>query len=187
MTTKAHVVFLTLMLVLGLIANAYGAESDPARIRLSTVYFESDSAVPAPEFEEKLKKVRAALKSDPAVGLQIEGYAHHQEAPAKSRQIAQKRAEAVQQWFVKHGVDADRLVLKNLGGADPAIGKDSPGNPARNERVEIVKIILKLPVAYLPVSRYEFTPVLEGQEVTHDFVIQNKGEALLKVQKVRTD
>ena len=168
-------------------AYAYGAKSDPARILLSTVYFKKDSAVPAPEFENKLKKVQATLKAHPAIGLEIEGYAYNQGTPAKNRQIAQKRAEAVQQWFVKHGVDAGRLVVKNLGGTEQAIRQDSPKNSTLAERVEIVKIVLKLPVAYLPVSRYEFAPVLEGREVTHHFVIQNKGDALLKVQKVKTD
>jgi hypothetical protein len=175
------------MLVVCFGAYAHGAKSDPARIRLSTVYFKKDSAVLAPEFENKLKKVQAELKADPAMGLKIEGYSHNQGTPAKNRQIAQKRAEAVQHWFVKHGIDADRLAIKNLGDMDQAIQKDSPKNPDLAERVEIVKVALKLPAAYLPTLRYEFAPVLEGQEVRHDFVIQNKGDALLEVQRVKTD
>ncbi len=42
------------------------------------------------------------------------------------------------------------------------------------------------PVAVLPQTVYEFPPVLEGQEVIHDFVIQNKGTAVLKVERVKT-
>ena len=55
------------------------------------------------------------------------------------------------------------------------------------ERVEILQVSLKLPLAHLAAPRYEFAPVLEGQEVTHDFVIQNRGSAALEIQKVRTD
>lgn len=42
------------------------------------------------------------------------------------------------------------------------------------------------PSAYLPAYRYEFGSVLEGTEVLHDFVIQNKGNAPLKIIKVET-
>lgn len=187
MTRKGHVVFIFVILVVCFSAYANGAKSDPARVRLSTVYFKKDSAVPAPEFENKLKKVQAALKADPAIGLKIEGYSHSQGTPAENRLIAQRRAETVQQWFVKHGVDADRLVVKTLGGTEQTIQKDSLKNPDLAERVEIVKVVLKLPAAYLPALRYEFAPVLEGQEVIHHFVIQNKGDGLLEVQKVKTD
>lgn len=43
-----------------------------------------------------------------------------------------------------------------------------------------------LPSVFVPESQYTFSPVLDGTEVTHDFVIQNKGDALLKIEKVRT-
>ena len=37
------------------------------------------------------------------------------------------------------------------------------------------------PQAFLPESVYEFTPVLEGTTVEHDFVIQNHGDAPLEI------
>jgi hypothetical protein len=40
--------------------------------------------------------------------------------------------------------------------------------------------------AFFPETRYEFTPVLDGAKVVHEFVIQNKGTAMLKVEKVKT-
>jgi hypothetical protein len=46
---------------------------------------------------------------------------------------------------------------------------------------------LKLPLAYLPAANFEFEPVVEGKAVSHEFVIQNKGSALLEVQSVKTD
>lgn len=187
MLKKGCVILILGMLVVCLSAVAHSAKSDPARKLLTTVYFQKDSAVPAAEFENKLEKIQAALKADPKIGLKIEGYSHSLGTPEKNRRLAQKRAETVQHWFVKHDIDADRLVIKNFGGTEPAIQKESPKPLAQTERVEIVKIVLKLPVAYLPASRYEFDPVLAGQEVKHDFVIQNKGDAPLKIQKVKTD
>ena len=42
------------------------------------------------------------------------------------------------------------------------------------------------PTAFYPETLYEFTPVLDGSKVVHEFVIQNKGTAMLKVEKVKT-
>ena len=40
--------------------------------------------------------------------------------------------------------------------------------------------------AFFPETSYEFAPVLDGAKVVHEFVIQNNGTAMLKVQKVKT-
>ena len=43
-----------------------------------------------------------------------------------------------------------------------------------------------LPIAYVPEDTYEFETVPEGTQVTHEFKIQNKGTAPLRIEKVRT-
>jgi len=40
--------------------------------------------------------------------------------------------------------------------------------------------------AFFPETQYEFSPVLEETTVVHDFVIQNKGNATLNVDRVKT-
>jgi hypothetical protein len=187
MTKKGRVVLISLLAVVCLSAYAYGDKSGNGRVNLSTVYFKNDSAVLAAEFENDLKKVQAALEADRDIGLQIEGYGHNHGTPEKNRAISQKRAEAVQQWFVKHGVDASRMVIKPLGDSEPVTGKNRLKDPALAERVEILQVSLKLPIIHLPTLRYEFEPVLEGHQVTHNFVVQNKGSAPLEIQKVKTD
>ncbi|UCD80499.1 MAG: hypothetical protein JSW26_03450 [Desulfobacterales bacterium] len=42
------------------------------------------------------------------------------------------------------------------------------------------------PSAFFPETNYEFSPVLDGTSVIHDFVIQNKGTGTLKVERVKT-
>ncbi|MBW2337432.1 MAG: hypothetical protein JRF47_11865 [Deltaproteobacteria bacterium] len=42
------------------------------------------------------------------------------------------------------------------------------------------------PSVFFPETRYEFPPVLEDAKVVHDFVIQNKGNATLNVERVKT-
>lgn len=43
----------------------------------------------------------------------------------------------------------------------------------------------QMPIAFVPESRYTFDPVMDGADVLHDFVIQNKGNALLKIEQVK--
>ena len=45
---------------------------------------------------------------------------------------------------------------------------------------------LQKPSIFIPNNQYTFSPVLDGTEITHDFVIQNKGDAPLAIEKVRT-
>ncbi len=42
------------------------------------------------------------------------------------------------------------------------------------------------PEALLPETVYEFQPVVEGSEVVHEFVIQNRGRAELSVLKLKS-
>ncbi len=187
MRKKGRVFLIFFLVVLCLSANAYGAKSDAGNVNLATVYFKNDSALIAAKFENDLKKVQAALAANPDMGLQIKGYARNSVTHEENRAISQKRAEAVRQWFVTHGVDASRLVIKSLGDSEPATGKNSSKDPMLAERVEILQVSLKLPLAHLPALRHEFEPVMEGREVTHDFIVQNKGTATLEIQKVKTD
>ena len=39
---------------------------------------------------------------------------------------------------------------------------------------------------FFPETLYEFSPVLEDATVVHDFVVQNRGNATLQVQRVKT-
>jgi hypothetical protein len=45
---------------------------------------------------------------------------------------------------------------------------------------------LNVSPVFVPETRFQFGPVLEGTEITHDFIVQNKGTTPLKIEKVRT-
>jgi len=187
MVKKTSVVLISILCLVGLTPFYAAAKGDAERVILFTIYFKNGSAGLNPQFKNDLKKVEEALKADPTIGLQIEAFGDNRDSAESNREISLKRAQAVQAWFLEQKVDPDRLLIKHVDDSRTAAKNDSSKDRSLNRRVEIVKIFLKLPAAYLPAVRYEFAPVLEGQEVTHNFVIQNKGNALLKVQKVKTD
>jgi hypothetical protein len=44
----------------------------------------------------------------------------------------------------------------------------------------------KKPIAFAPEPVFEFQPVLDGDEVIHDFIIKNTGTDELKIDRVQT-
>lgn len=42
------------------------------------------------------------------------------------------------------------------------------------------------PSAFLPEQVYTFEPVMEGAEVSHDFILQNKGNETLLIEKLKS-
>lgn len=42
------------------------------------------------------------------------------------------------------------------------------------------------PSAFFPESRFEFKPVVDGVDVTHSFMVKNKGTVPLEIEKVKT-
>jgi hypothetical protein len=187
MVKNIRVALISILCLVSIAAFSFGAEGDDERVVLATIYFKNGSADLSPEYENELKKVQAALKADPTIGLQIEAYGDSRGSAENNREILKKGAQTVQQWFLKNNVDQSRLMIKSFGDSRSAAQNDTSKDRSLNRRIELVKIFLKLPVAYIPAARYEFTSIVEGQEVSHNFVIQNKGAAPLEVQRVKTD
>ena len=43
------------------------------------------------------------------------------------------------------------------------------------------------PKIHFPEERYAFSPVMEGADITHDFVVENRGAQTLSISQVKTD
>lgn len=187
MAKKRGIILIGLLCLIGLTAFSFSAQGDESRIVLATIFFKNGSAELDPKFESELQKVQAVLEADPALGLQIEGHDEKADSAKSNPEISQKRLQAVKQWFLEHSIDPERLMIKGPGDSPSADKNAASQDQFLSQRVEIVRMALKLPSAYLSATNFEFEPVVEGKEVIHDFVIQNKGTALLEVQNVRTD
>ena len=187
MVQKIRLALIVLMFAVCCAVQAFGTKGVSKQEVLATLYFNADSAEIKPEFEKDLKKIQAALDADPAMGLQIEGYGARRDGSSKQRLLSQKRLLAVMQWFVKQGVAGSRIAAKHIQGSAPAATRGEAEDSALTERVVILRVSLKQPWAFLPAARYQFNNVVEGQAVSHEFVVQNKGSAPLEIQRVKTD
>ena len=62
--------------------------------------------------------------------------------------------------------------------AQPAMAQTQAAKAAGTDEV---------PKAVFPQTRYQFEAVMEGQELKHDFIVENRGNAPLIIKKVRPD
>ena len=70
-------------------------------------------------------------------------------------------------------------IAATVGATDQATGTESTNPPAAVTAVEN-------PSAVLPELKYEFDPVVDGSQITHDFVIKNAGKGPLAISQVKT-
>jgi hypothetical protein len=52
---------------------------------------------------------------------------------------------------------------------------------------EIKASLDKAPKAVFLQTKYEFSPVFEGHEIKHDFIVENTGQAPLVIKSIRPD
>ena len=107
------------------------------------VAFDSGKAALKPEGEKSLEKVAVVLSQYRDSKVSIIGYTDNQGGAKSNLLLSEKRAEAVKDWFVKHGVATAAITTKGMGEENPAAtnqnadGTDNPDGRRQNRRVEI--------------------------------------------------
>jgi len=106
-----------------------------------------------------------------------------------------KKAEPIHRPAINFDLDAATLQPEATT-ANPGILalKENPSTPLiiidHPDSLESFKIATaspSVPLAVIQDDVHEFSPVVEGTQVVHDFIVQNKGNAPLIVEKVKTD
>jgi outer membrane protein OmpA-like peptidoglycan-associated protein len=86
-----------------------------------------------------LQALAAVLKATPAIKkLSIEGHTDSALPALQSLELSERRAEAVKQWLVANGVDADRLTVRGHGDTRPVASNKTAKGRAANARLELV-------------------------------------------------
>ncbi len=102
------------------------------------IYFAPGSAKLEPSSYPALDEIVKLLKENPTVIVEIQGHTDNTGSLDFNMKLSQKRAEAVKQYLVGHGIEEDRLIAKGYGPTRPVAPNDTPENRAKNRRVEIV-------------------------------------------------
>ena len=110
---------------------------------LRGVNFEFDRAVLRSESIPILDAAVNVLNEHPELLVAIDGHTDSKGSDSYNERLSRERAEAVQDYFVKNGVNADRLVFRGFGEARPIApnsfddGSDNPEGRFENRRVEL--------------------------------------------------
>ena len=86
-----------------------------------------------------LNDALSALKSNPDWKIRVEGYTDNAGKSDANQSLSERRAQAVLDWLVKHGIDSSRLTAKGVGDSNPIADNSIAAGRAINRRVELVK------------------------------------------------
>lgn len=107
-------------------------------VSLGNLSFAPGSATLQRQSTPLLTRVAALLRDHPERNVLIEGHTDATGTPTENLHLSPKRAEAVQEGLVDHGVDPRRLILRGYGARYAVAGNDTEAGRRRNRRVEVV-------------------------------------------------
>ncbi|RMF58357.1 MAG: OmpA family protein, partial [Calditrichaeota bacterium] len=110
-----------------------------SKIVLDGISFETGKAEITPQSEEVLKKALATLKAYPEMVVEIRGYTDNTGNRNFNYTLSQRRAEAVKQYLIQHGVEGSRIVAKGYGPENPIATNSTREGRAKNRRIEFVR------------------------------------------------
>jgi OmpA-OmpF porin, OOP family len=116
--------------------SAKNIEAVPTQSLPDRVHFARESAELSDVSALVLEQVSYVMRANPAVVLDLVGYADELSTPDDNSKLAQARAQAVQDYLIETGVGRERLVTRIGESTEPA-GK-SPQERAKARRVEFV-------------------------------------------------
>ncbi len=109
-------------------------------IILDGVTFASGKSVLTPKAKTTLMKVLITLKNYSKMKISINGYTDNTGSFDYNVNLSKKRAEAVKNFFVNSGIQANRLTAKGFGPKDPIAPNNTKEGRAKNRRIEFIRI-----------------------------------------------
>lgn len=156
------------------------------RLVLEELDFKSNTSILIPDSDAELNKILVLLNNEPTLKIEIQGHT----VPGKSLDadgvLSRQRAESVMNWLVARGIDSERITVVGYGSSKPLVENTTEKGRRINERIEIIKHYSTFPVVELAENVYSFEPLPEGSTVLHEFRVQNTGDAILEISKVKT-
>jgi len=102
------------------------------------VMFYVGKATLLPGARQKLNQVADALRDETDHSIMVEGYTDSTGSDQTNEILSQKRADAVRDYLVAHGIKADMIKARGQGKSNPIATNATATGRAMNRRVEIV-------------------------------------------------
>ena len=85
---------------------------------IPTVYFANESSTIGSEHQASLEMALAILEKYPDFNLEIHAYCSKSGPKRYNNILSRKRMEAIQNWFIEHGISKDRMGASYYHGID---------------------------------------------------------------------
>jgi outer membrane protein OmpA-like peptidoglycan-associated protein len=86
----------------------------------------------------KLYPLVTILKEQPRRTIRIEGYTDSSGTQDYNLDLSQRRADAVRDYLIDHGISPNRIIARGYGEAEPVASNDTMAGRRENRRVEVI-------------------------------------------------
>ncbi|WP_339799697.1 peptidoglycan-associated lipoprotein Pal [uncultured Marinobacter sp.] len=118
-------------------ARAGTAEEEALR-RITTFYFDFDTAEIKPEARDVLAAHARYLANNPGRSVRLEGHTDERGTGEYNMALGERRANAVQRFMVVNGASREQIETVSYGEEKPAVMGSGESSWAQNRRVELV-------------------------------------------------
>ena len=106
------------------------------KIILKNIFFDFDKATLRKESIAELERLHKILTDNPKIKIKIGGHTDNVGSDAYNQQLSEKRAKAVVDWLIQHGIDASRLQYQGYGESAPIATNETEEGRQLNRRTE---------------------------------------------------
>jgi len=114
--------------------------AQPPPIATYAVLFDFDNYRLRPEAGEILAPLLASLQADPTLNVDIEGHTDWVGSDAYNLRLSQRRAQAVVNWLIAHGVARERMRAFGRGERAPIASNETAAGRQLNRRTEVRRL-----------------------------------------------
>ena len=100
------------------------------------IYFDTNRDSIKKKSETKLQNAADILAKFPSIRIEISGHTDSQGNDDYNAELSQRRADAVKQWLIDHGIDGGRLETRGAGENEPIASNKSKSGRGQNRRIE---------------------------------------------------
>lgn len=106
------------------------------KFKFESIYFESDKSFIKEEFEEYLMSIVKILFSHSDIRIKVIGNTDSDGSDGYNEKLSKKRAEAIMEFLINHGVKKERIEFEFRGEKKPAKSNKTGEGKKKNRRVE---------------------------------------------------
>jgi len=107
------------------------------KIVLRSVHFDFDKSTIRSDAVPVLNEAAETLKAEGGIAVIVDGHTDSVGSDTYNQKLSHRRAEAVRQYLVKHGIPANRITTEGFGESRPVASNDTADGRAQNRRVEL--------------------------------------------------